>query len=39
VTAVAEDAAESDDDPLLRYRLTLANYPLDPTEHGPRSKS
>jgi DNA-binding transcriptional ArsR family regulator len=40
ITAEAEDAAKSDDDPEVgRYRLTLAYYPLDPAKQDPGRKS
>jgi hypothetical protein len=40
ITAEAEGAPESDDDPKVgRYRLTLAYYPLDPAKQDPERKS
>ena len=37
---VAEATGENDDDTVQgRYRLTLAYYPLEVTEHGPRRES
>jgi len=39
LSADAEGAAENDDPELGRYRLTLAYYPLDSAQPGPRRKS